>query len=418
MPCGLSDWCGFFIIIIYSDFDYVYRKVNSMKAKTIICLICMFVLTCANIERGHGQQSSRFLIRGYMKEMPSVQFDDKFSNPAFGNLIHNRLNFRGDISGSMDFILEGRNRLFYNENFKDFPQVKDIFEHDDGLVDMSWVWLSDGPWLGHTMIDRFYVGWRSSNWRVRFGRQRVNWGINLVSNPNDLFNVYSFFDFDYIERPGSDALRIQRYFGFMSSAEIAVSPANNSRDMVAAAKIGVNRWQYDFQAIAGYYRNRLALGGGWAGNLGTAGLKGEATWFYDLEETPGIRRGNVVAAAGIDYMFGSGTFGLIEVLYNGGYQRDPETVFLITEPLRPDNIMFSEYAVTISADHPFSPIFSGGIAVMGLPDIEALFYMPNIKYSVMTDLDFEAVGQIFIGGKGTIFESAGSAWYAVLQYSF
>lgn len=406
MLCGLSD------------FEYIYRKCNSMKTITIVCLICVFVLNCANIERGYGQQSSRFLIHGYIKEMPSVQFDDKFSTPAFGNLIHNRLNFRLDISPGTDFIVEGRNRLFYNENFKDFTQVKDILEHDDGLVDMSWVWLSDGAWLGHTMIDRLYVGWRSSNWRVRLGRQRVNWGINLVSNPNDLFNAYSFFDFDYVERPGSDAVRIQHYFGFMSSAEIAVSPAKNSRDMVAAAKLGLNRWEYDFQAIAGYYRNRLALGGGWAGNLGTAGLKGEATWFYDLEETPGIRRSNVVAAAGIDYMFARGTFGLIEFLYNGGYQRDPEAVFLITEPLSPDNIMFSEYAVTVSADHPFSPILSGGLAIMGLPDIDALFFMPNIKYSVITDLDFEAVAQIFIGGKGTIFEGAGSAWYAVLQYSF
>jgi len=389
-----------------------------MKLQLFFYLISILFLTSAVVDEAYSQFNSPLRLRGYIKEMPSIQFDKDFSNLTFGNLIHNRLNFRWDISSSMDIILEGRNRLFYNENFKDFHQVKDIFEHDDGLVDMSWVWLSDGAWLGQTMVDRFYVGWRTSNWRVRLGRQRVNWGINLVSNPNDLFNVYSFFDFDYVERPGSDAVRIQHYFGFMSSAEIAVSPAKNSRDMVAAAKLGLNRWEYDFQAIAGYYRNRLALGGGWAGNLRQAGFKGEATWFYDLEETPGTRRGNVVAAAGLDYMFASGTFGVIEFLYNGGYQRDPEAVFLITEPLSPDNIMFSEYAVTASVDHPFSPILSGGIAIMGLPDIDALFFMPNIKYSVMTDLDFEAVGQIFIGGKGTIFESAGSAWYAVLQYSF
>jgi hypothetical protein len=389
-----------------------------MKLQIFFYLISILFLTSAVVDEAYSQFNPPLRLHGYIKEMPSIQFDKDFSNLTFGNLIHNRLNFRWDISSSMDIIIEGRNRLFYNENFKDFPQLKDIFEYDDGLVDMSWVWLSDGAWLGHTMIDRFYVGWRLSNWRVRLGRQRVNWGINLVSNPNDLFNVYSFFDFDYVERPGSDAIRIQHYFGFMSSVEIAVSPSEHSRDMVAAAKLGVNRWEYDFQAIAGYYRNRLALGGGWAGNLGQAGFKGEATWFYDLEETPGRQRGNVVAAAGLDYMFASGTFGVVEFLYNGGHARITEEAFLIIEPLRPDNIMFSEYAVTISANHPFSPIFSGGIAFMALPDIEALFFMPNIKYSVMTDLDFEAVSQIFIGGKGTIFESAGSAWYAVLQYSF
>ncbi len=389
-----------------------------MKTKIILRAIVFILCVFFFIEQAHGWDNSPIRLRGYIKAMPSVQLDRNFSDPSFGNLIHNRLNFRWDVSPSTDIIIEGRNRLFYNENFKDLPQVKDIFGHDDGLADMSWVWLSDGAWLGHTMVDRFYVGWRTSNWRVRLGRQRVNWGINLVSNPNDLFNVYSFFDFDYVERPGSDAVRIQHYFGFMSSAEIAVSPAKNSRDMVAAAKLGLNRWEYDFQAIAGYYRNRLALGGGWAGNLGQAGFKGEATWFYDLEEIPGRQRGNVVAAAGLDYMFAGGTFGVFEVLYNGGHGRITEDAFLITEPLRPDNIMFSEFALTISADHPFSPIISGGLAVMGLPDIDALFFMPNIKYSIMTDLDFEAVAQIFVGGKGTIFEGAGSAWYAVLQYSF
>jgi len=381
-------------------------------------IIIILLFTSSIIDKAHSQFNSPFRLRGYVKGMPSVQFDDDFSNSSFGNLIHNRLNFRWDVSASTDLIIEGRNRLFYNEMFGDYPGIKNVFEQDDGLVDMSWVWLSDGSWLGHTMIDRFYVGWRTSNWRVRLGRQRVNWGINLVSNPNDLFNVYSFFDFDYPERPGSDAVRIQHYFGFMSSVEVAVSPAKHSEDMVAAAKLGVNRWEYDFQAIAGYYRNRLALGGGWAGNLGQAGFKGEATWFYDIEEVPGRQRGNVVAAVGLDYMFSGGTFGVVEVLYNGGHSRIPEDAFLITEPLRPDNIMFSEYAVTVSTDHPFSPILQGGLAVMGLPDIDALFFMPNIKYSIMTDLDFEAVAQIFVGGKRTIFEGAGSAWYAVLQYSF
>ncbi len=390
-----------------------------MKKKLFYSLIGVLILASIITEIAYSQFHSPFRLRGYVREMPSIQFDRDFSNPTFGNLIHNRLNFRWDISRSLDLNIEGRNRFFYNEMFGgEIPLIKNIFEHDDGLVDMSWVWLSEGPWLGHSMIDRLFVSWRAPDWRVRIGRQRVNWGINLVSNPNDLFNVYSFFDFDYAERPGSDAVRIQHYLSHLSSIEIAIGPANHSRDMVAAAKIGVNRWQYDFQAIAGYYRNRLALGGGWAGNLGLAGFKGEATWFYDIEKTPGRQRGNVVAAVGLDYMFAGGTFGVVEFLYNGGHSRLPEDAFLITEPLRPDNIMFSEYAVTVSADHPFSPIFSGGLAVMGLPDIDALFFMPNIKYSIMTDLDFEALAQIFIGGKGTIFEGAGSAWYAVLQYSF
>ncbi len=388
-----------------------------MKTAVLIFLFTSIFIQ-PKIARGFGDNNLPIRLRGYVKAMPGLQLDKDFSDPGFNSLLHNRLNFRWDITPDLDLRVEGRNRLIYNDMFDKVPHVKDIFDQDEGLVDMSWVWLSDGNWIGHSELDRLYVNWRAENWRVRAGRQRINWGINLVSNPNDLFNVYSFFDFDYVERPGTDAIRVQHFLGGLSSVEVAVSPARNNEEMVAAAKYGLNFRGYDIQALGGYYRNRMAFGAGWAGNLREAGLKGEATWFYDLEETPGIQRGNLVAAIGLDYMFANGTFGVVEFLYNGGHERDPGQVFLITEPLRPDNIMFSKYALTLSADHSFSPIFSGSMAVMGLPDIEAAFFMPGFKYSVATNLDLEFISQIFVGGSGTIFEQAGSAYFLSLQYSF
>ncbi len=355
---------------------------------------------------------------GYIKEMPSLQLDNNFENPSLGNLVHNRLNFRWDITTNADLRVESRNRLIYNEMLGDFPRYEDLLGQDDGLIDMSWVWLSDNSLFGHTMIDRFYLSWRTDNWRIRTGRQRVNWGINLVSNPNDLFNVYSFFDFDYPERPGTDAIRIQHYIDGMSSLELAVSPSDNGKETVAATRMNYNYMGYDLQAIAGYYRNRLALGAGWAGNLKEAGLKGEISWFYDLEKTEGVERGNFVAAAGMDYMFPGGTFGIVEFLYNGGYARDPETAFMITQPLRADNIMFSEFAVTVSAEHSFSPVLKGGLSFMALPDIDAAFVMPNLDYSLARNFDMELVGQIFAGGERTIFEQAGHSLFLSVQYSF
>lgn len=356
-------------------------------------------------------------LSGYIKEMPAVQFEKGFSHPQFVNLVHNRLNFRWDITTDWHFVAEGRNRLFYNDLFNEFPFYKDFLEDDPGLLDLSWVWLGNGAWIGHTNMDRLYLDWRKNDLHVRAGRQRINWGLNLVSNPNDLFNTYSFFDFDYVERPGADAVRVQYHTGFASRLEVAYSPAKFVRESTGALLWSVNHRGYDLQAIAGYFRNRSALGTGWAGSIGGAGFKGEVTWFYDLEETPGIDRGNVVAATGVDYMFGTGTFAVLEFLYNGGYGRTDDGVFLITQPMRPDNIMFSEYAVTLSAQHPFSSVIQGGLAVMALPDIEATFVMPSMTYSLMTNFDLEFVSQVFVGGKKSIFEEAGSSWFFSLQYS-
>ena len=59
-------------------------------------------------------------------------------------------------------------------------------------------------------------------WELTLGRQRINWGVNLAFNPNDLFNAYSLIDFDYQERPGSDAIRFQYFTNELSSFETAV----------------------------------------------------------------------------------------------------------------------------------------------------------------------------------------------------
>ncbi|WP_157363791.1 hypothetical protein [Alkaliflexus imshenetskii] len=357
-------------------------------------------------------------LRGYVKTMPSFLIDEGFDEVTFNNLVHNRLNLRWRLSDSFSFTGEARNRLLYNPLFVEFPFYKDYLGGDNGLVNLTGVWLDESRWLGVTNLDRLFVDWRQGDWQVRIGRQRVNWGINMVSNPNDLFNTYSFFDFDYPERPGADAIRFQYFTGDLSRLELVYNPADNSRESVAAALYAFNRSRYDLQLLAGYYRHRLAIGGGWAGSIGEMGFKGEATWFYDVEAQPSTRRGNLVAAAGVDHLFATGTFGLFELLYNGGHRRQGANMVLITTPLAADNIMFSQWAMTASATHPFSPVLSANLAIMALPDAEAIFISPGFARSLTQDWDFEFVGQLFTGSGDSPFAGAGSAWFVSLKYSF
>ncbi len=394
--------------------DAKRRDLSNLK---LYFFLLMLLLAGSTTAQASGS-SSDFRLRGYMKAMPGLHLDQDFGDPGFHNSFHNRLNFRWDITSDVDLRIEGRNRLLYHELYDEIPDIENVFAQDDALVDLSWLWLSDGGWIGHSELDRLYLSWRRSSWRVRAGRQRVNWGINLVSNPNDLFNTYSFFDFDYTERPGTDALRVQHFISRLSSIELAVSPARDNRDMVAAAKYAYNLRGYDIQALGGYFRDRLALGSGWAGHIGGAGFKGEISWFYDIDEQQDVDRSNVVAALGFDYMFANGTFGVAEFLYNGGHNRTGKDIFLVSEPMRADDIMFSEYAITLNADNSFSPILQGGMAVMVLPDIEAVFMMPKFNYSAARNLDFEFVAQIFAGGDDTILEEAGHGFFASLTYSF
>ena len=73
----------------------------------------------------------------------------------------------------------------------------------------------------YTNFDRANVKWTLDKFELTVGRQRINWGQNLIWNPNDIFNAYNFFDFNYVERPGSDAVLMELFTGDFSSVQLA-----------------------------------------------------------------------------------------------------------------------------------------------------------------------------------------------------
>ncbi len=386
--------------------------------KKIILVQLLLAFFNVVLAENSAENAKKYAFTGYVKNLSGLRVEHDFSDAVYDNLLHNRLNFTWRFSDNFNVHAAMRNRVLYNPVLSSYPILKTMFESDDGFFDLSCMWLDSGDWIAHSSFDRLYLDFNYNKWHIRAGRQRINWGMNVISNPNDLFNTYSFFDFDYQERPGSDALRVQYHTGFASRIEMAYSPADDIKESAGAMLVSKNYKAYDLQFLAGYYKNRLAIGTGWAGNIRSTGFKGEGTWFYDVEEKPHKQRGNFVAAAGIDYMFNTGTFVVLELLYNGGHKRSEHEHFMITQPLRPDNIMFSEFAVTINALHHFSSLFQGGLALMTLPDIEAAFIMPNINFSAATNLDVEFITQIFAGGDKSIFQDAGYYCVLSLNYAF
>lgn len=101
-------------------------------------------------------------------------------------------------------------------------------------------------------IDRLWLDFTHKNFQATLGRQRINWSQTFVWNPNDLFNTYSYFDFDYEEKPGSDAVRLQYFTSASSKAELLVK-AGKDKKVTAAALYRFNKWKYDFQGLAGIF---------------------------------------------------------------------------------------------------------------------------------------------------------------------
>ncbi len=394
-------------------------RISQMKYLSPILLLTLWATTAA-------AQTDNLRISGYVQGMPvwiSADLPEPFDTDSFWEYrLQNRLNLRYDIHSSLTFNWQMRTRFFAGDlvnELNDIPGMRyaDLIDRDDGIVNLSWVIADRDKWLLHYIPDRLNLDWHDDDWRVTLGRQRINWGINMVTNPNDLFNIYSFYEFDYPERPGTDAIRVQHFIDWASRIEVAFSPARDMRNSVAAAMYAFNTRGYDIQLISGYYRNRLGIGGGWAGNIRQSGFKGEVMLFTDLEENPaGNRETNVVIALSGDHMFDNSLFLVVEGLYNKDGGRDQ--FLLLGEPLSADNPSFSRFQFTGSGNYPFSPVWNGSLAAIWYPDEQAVFISPSISQSLAQYIVFILLTQIFIGSDDSVFANAGSVIAGSVKWNF
>lgn len=359
-----------------------------------------------------------FRLNGYIKILPSYRHTKALENGLLDNLVHNRLNLRANFNEKWAAYGSLRTRHFVGGTVREFPLFKEFLDTDFGFFDMSWVLWSRNSFIFHTTIDRLYTEYKGNKWQLRIGRQRVNWGINLVSNPNDLFNTYSFFDFDYEERPGTDALRFTYFTGDLSRFEMVIAPRESVRESVAAVYYSLNHKGYDIQFLTGYFEDRWAGGFGWAGSIKDTGFKGELSYFRDLNPDLGIPSANFVFATSLDHMFSNSVFLVIEYLYNQQRKDREQNILLLNQPLKADNLSFTDHSVFVQARYPLSPIVNIGLAGFYYPSEKSVFFSPSFTGNLVENLDLLVIGQFFAGGKESIFSEAGSLIAMSLKWSF
>ncbi|MCC5940586.1 MAG: hypothetical protein JJU37_03525 [Balneolaceae bacterium] len=389
----------------------------------LLIFILTLTLWTANARAQFSSDDIR--ISGYLQGMPvwiSADLPEPFDTDSFWEYrLQNRLNLQWNLSSEFTVNWQMRTRFFAGDlvnELNEIPGVRysELIDFDDGLVNLSWVIADQEKWMLHYIPDRLNLDWQRGDWRVTAGRQRVNWGINMVTNPNDLFNIYSFYEFDYPERPGTDAIRIQHFIDWASRVEIAYAPAREARESVAAMLYGFDFRGYDVQLISGYFRHRFAVGGGWAGNVRGAGFKGELMLFTDIDDEGNGRSTNFITALSADYMFENSLFLVVEGLYNKDGGRDQFT--LLGEPLSADNPSFSRFQFTVSGSYPFSPVWDGSLATIWYPDEQAVFISPSITHSLTQNIDVNLLTQLFLGSDDSVFGNAGNVVAGSVKWNF
>ncbi len=356
----------------------------------------LYISLFSGVTRVIAQDSDQVRFGGYLKNMHTILLPGE-DVVLLENLIHHRLNFRWYIDDNFILAAEMRNRAFMGNITAATPNFgQNVQEASDDWIPLSVLWFDRPQFAMHSTLDRLYIDWNKNSWNIRLGRQRINWGINLAFNPNDLFNAYNFLDFDYEERPGSDAIRVQYFSGMSSGWDLAVKGASTSQDMVAALRWFTNVRNYDIQLLGGYSAGDIALGGGWAGQIKNIGWKGEATGFFPVL-TDTIQRA-FSATTGFDYMFGKGWYLFGGYLYNSDAGLSPESLFLQTDRALSARRLFPfEHSIISMLSYPVSPVVNTSLSVIYAPgSTQFLVLNPTLALSMAENWDLDLVWQWFI----------------------
>ena len=339
-------------------------------------------------------ENSRLEFSGYLKFLNSTSFSD-LDYLANDNLIHNRLNFKTYLTENLTIDLQIRSRILWGASLS-IPGYKDLVE-PDSEIKLS-AFLIDKPGLlMHSKIDRLYLNYNYKNWEFRIGRQRLNWGKAWAWNSNDLFNAYNFLDYDYEERPGSDAISLLYNTGSGSFVQSAYSYGSSFDKSIFALRSQFNISSYDIQLLAAHYFTDIAAGLGWEGNIKNIGFKGESTVFIP-EKSDSDEKTAVLTSFSFDYFFTNGYGILGSVLHNSngvGDINELTALFSRGESLNARNLMPNKWSFMIQNSYEINPASTCSFGVLYLADIKALALLPMFTYTISNDWDFNFIGQLF-----------------------
>jgi hypothetical protein len=386
--------------------SWINRIIYVLLALCAICLVTPSQVLAQDID-----------FRGYLKELGGINFSNDLGTVRFDNIIHNRVESRWELRDGLEVRADMRNRIISGYTVREFPGYDQLLSADPGYADLSWIPFQRGNTLLHSNIDRLQVSYYTGNWEFHAGRQRLNWGKTMVWNPNDLFNAYAFLDFDYEERPGTDAIAIQYNWDYASGVQLGYRIGGTLDESVIAGMYRGNVGSYDIQIIGGSYLTDWVAGGAFAGYLGDAGFKGEFSYFHPRE---GLfdRRGHATFTIGADYMFPNALYITSEFLINGGFNDQNGGILQLTQPPTADNLFPSHTGVLLQGSFAISPLLQASAGVISSVTERLFILIPQLSYSVSENIDLLLLMQSFQGNTLSGVTETPNSLFIRLKWSY
>ena len=376
-------------------------------------MLAYIIPTCVFCQENQKETKTLFM-SGYIKSMSSVSISDGFRDVSFNTLTHNRINLKWKPSEIFQVAGELRNRIFFGEEIRRTVNFTSGLRNQNEGLDLQKIWFNTRSIVGHSNIDRLYVSLKKNKWSFRVGRQRVNWSITNTWNPNDIFNSYNFLDFDYEERPGADAIKVQYQIDDFSQVELVYSKILNSKN-IFASRYFFNKWKYDFQIISGRHKEKYTLGLGWAGNIKEVGFKGEAQYYFRAKNSPS--RMNICSE--LDYLVDKGWYIQAGILYNSiGLTKSIDRWETLNLNLSPENMMPGRWSMISGIRKEVTPLLNVQANIVYSPGVNLLLLLPGVTYGITQNIDIDVIWQSFFISLNNSFQEIKHIGFLRGKWSF
>lgn len=379
--------------------------------KKVLKLAMLFALLI--LGKAHAQE-----FKGHLKLLNNLFVPNPDTLVWFTDqTLENRLELKWDIADWLRFDVQSRSRFIYGDFVQTIPNYSSLIGNQNELVNLSFIWADGHSFVGHTEFDRLLARFNLNRVELTIGRQRINWGIDLVWNPNDIFNTFSYLNLEYPERPGTDAVNLKVYTGVLSYFDLVYQPHKIADSSAYGVRYRANVARTDFQAIVARMPGYYVWGGGLSSEVGQFALRSEVSYFCAQKSDS---RSGFVATFSADRSFGSNSFVQLSLLFNSfGSKRNYEPLSLI-EPRAQNPMMLSQGKVNlfVGVNSTVATLFTPSVAFLINPTDGSAVVVPSIGYSVSDNLMLSLTAMLFTGRQANEYPNIGQLVYFKVQWSF
>jgi hypothetical protein len=302
----------------------------------------------------------KFSFSGYAVELPVFQSYDSRIAEDFGTQRNQFLNLtRVRIRTSADLWENSRLEAEYEIDALYFGssgnlELNTAEKTNRQLFDLRWNPVNKKHFSLVHFIDRLYFRQEFKSLSVVLGRQRISWGTGRIWNPTDLFNPINPASYYKIEKDGADAVSAKYSFGSFTDLNVVFNPQEKIKNSNYGFRFRTNYAEYDMSVMGGYFDNRIVGGLDFAGNLFTAGVRGEGIISVKKDST---KDRFVKFILGIDNQFTPELYALAEYHFNGEGKSD-RSEYNLQRLFRGEIQNLSKNYFCISVFYLFNPLLN------------------------------------------------------------